>query len=200
MIKPRGIILLGKPGSGKGTQGKIMDAIPGFHHISSGKFLRNYSKQENDFGKWIQSYLHRGELLPDDAVMELLQRYLQDQSAQNHYTPGKDYVLWDGIPRSKNQLISLTDISDELHLIYIKCDNDDELLSRINKRAKEQNRPDDTAEVFQERLRIFHRETQPILKQFSKEKRYEVDGLTPPLQVHLNIVKQVMKIIQNKKG
>src|SRR3954449_6320606 len=94
----RGILLFGYPGSGKGTQGKILSALPGFHHVAMGDILRALTPAHVLYEK-VQSYLRAGDLVPDELAMDLLVRHVDAIKPD-----ADDFLIIDGVPRNKRQV------------------------------------------------------------------------------------------------
>src|SRR2546421_6550581 len=94
----RGILLFGYPGSGKGTQGRILSALPGFHHVAMGDILRALTPA-NPLYERVQSYLRKGDLVPDELVMDLFFRYIADSGPAPD-----DFLVIDGVPRNARQV------------------------------------------------------------------------------------------------
>lgn len=125
------IVMLGKPGSGKGTVGKMLSDLLGIIHISSGELFRSYIKKAGEIGKQIDSYVSKGELVPDDLAISLVEKRLSEIDCQNG-------VILDGFPRTVVQAEELDkflksqgckiDIAIELDL------SDKDIIDRIVKR------------------------------------------------------------------
>ncbi len=98
------IVLLGPPGSGKGTQAKLLSKCLGYHHISTGDLLRKAIEQKGDIGSNVEALLSSGRLVPDDMVMEIVtQEY-------DHYLSIKSGFIFDGFPRTLGQSRALSDM------------------------------------------------------------------------------------------
>src|SRR3954462_8474560 len=93
----RGILLFGYPGSGKGTQGKILSALPGFHHVAMGDILRALTPAPPLFEP-VQTYLRAGDLVPAELAMDLLVRHVESIKPEPD-----DGLSFDGVPRNKLQ-------------------------------------------------------------------------------------------------
>lgn len=125
------IVMLGKPGSGKGTVGKMLSEQLGVIHISSGELFRSYIKKAGEIGKKIDSYVSKGNLVPDDLAIELVEKRLKE-------TDCKKGAILDGFPRTIAQAEALDkflksqgckiDIAVELEL------SDQDIIDRIVKR------------------------------------------------------------------
>src|SRR5436190_22160740 len=107
----RGILLFGYPGSGKGTQGRILSALPGFHHVAMGDILRALTPS-NPLYERVQGYLRRGDLVPDELVMDLFFSYI----ATTLKPAPEDFLVIDGVPRNSRQVELL---NDKLQIIRV---------------------------------------------------------------------------------
>lgn len=96
------IVMLGKPGSGKGTVGKMLSEKLGIVHISSGELFRNYTKKAGKLGEEIDSYISKGNLVPDDLAIKLVEKRLLEKDCENG-------VILDGFPRTAVQAAELDD-------------------------------------------------------------------------------------------
>ena len=100
------IIMLGKPGSGKGTVGKMLSESLGVVHISSGELFRSYIKKAGKIGKSIEEYVNKGELIPDNLAIELVEKRLNEKDCNNG-------VILDGFPRTIEQAKELDEFLKE---------------------------------------------------------------------------------------
>src|SRR3954464_9746178 len=110
-MKYKTILLFGAPGSGKGTQGKILGTIPNFFHCACGDVFRNL-RIDNELGRIFVEYSSRGELVPGDATARLWTRSIEASKSMGQFNPEKDTLVLDGIPRSVNQARILADSLD----------------------------------------------------------------------------------------
>ena len=120
MMKYRSILLFGAPGSGKGTQGKIIGTIPGFFHNATGDIFRSLDLQ-SDMGRKFWEYALRGELVPDEFTISLWRQYIQGMEMVNQFHPNSEFVVLDGIPRNIKQAKLLEDTIDVQKIIYLRC-------------------------------------------------------------------------------
>jgi adenylate kinase len=157
------ILLLGPQGSGKGTQAKRIAAEYGIPHIATGDMLRAAIAAGTPLGVRVQPILDSGRLVPDDLMIELIRARLDDDDTQ----PG--FVL-DGFPRTTAQADALDamlrDIGRELTIVFELQVSDEICSQRLLKRAREEGRPDDTAEAIRTRLELYHRETEPLVEHY----------------------------------
>jgi len=148
------LVLLGAPGSGKGTQGEVLADRLGAPHIASGELLRRAARSE--IGRQIADYLDRGELVPDDLVLALMGDVLGEDANS------RGYIL-DGFPRNRSQAERLEALAPPEAVVYLALP-DDVARRRMAGRAAQAGRNDDAnREVIDRRLRVFHAETEPLL-------------------------------------
>ncbi len=155
------ILMVAPPGAGKGTQGALIAAHFGIPHIATGELLRDHVARQTALGQAVQAYLDRGELVPDQIVLDMVREEMIAAKAA-----GGGYVL-DGIPRNMEQARAAYEIGRELGMtadvaLHLQAD-DAELTRRLLARAALEHRSDDTAEVIAQRLALYHEVTSPIL-------------------------------------
>lgn len=153
------IVLLGAPGSGKGTQAALLEKNLGVPHISTGVLFREAVRQETPLGQQVKSILDRGELVPDDLTLGLLEERMRQPDAEQGF-------ILDGYPRNLAQAESLDELMERLgrpvqEAILIEVDPE-EVVARIARRAAEEGRSDDTEEVVRKRMRIYEEQTAPV--------------------------------------
>lgn len=95
-MKFRTILLFGAPGSGKGTQGKILGTIPGFYHLACGDLFRNL-RIDSPLGRVFIDYSSKGQLVPDEPTIELWQQHINAQTQLGRFHPDRDTLVLDGI-------------------------------------------------------------------------------------------------------
>jgi adenylate kinase len=157
------ILMVAPPGAGKGTQGTLIAAHFGIPHISSGDLLRDQVGRDTELGRNVRGYLARGELVPDDIVLEMVRLALVDVKARDK---SGGHVL-DGVPRTIGQARAIYGMARELDMtahvaLYLKAD-DEEVVRRLLARAAVEHRADDTEAVIRKRLALYHEVTHPIL-------------------------------------
>jgi adenylate kinase len=154
------VLLVGPPGSGKGTQGERLAQRLGLDHIAAGDLLRAEVNGGTALGRKARDYLDRGELVPDALVIDLLTPRVRRAARDGGY-------LLDGFPRSVGQAREARRLADDEGfsadaVIYLDAPRD-ELVARILGRAKTEGRSDDTPEVIRQRLAVFHEATAPLI-------------------------------------
>jgi adenylate kinase len=169
------ITLLGPPGSGKGTQAERLRDRLGFTVLSTGDLLREARSTGTDLGRQAAGYMERGELVPDDLIIALVSGAIGDLDGRP--------VALDGVPRTVEQARAIDDLLREhsrvLNAAVLIDVPDDEVVRRITERR--QGRTDDTAATARERLRVYHRETEPLVRSFEERGLLRrVDGAQDP--------------------
>ena len=155
------ILMIAPPGAGKGTQGALIAAHFNIPHIATGELLRDHVARRTALGQAVQEYLDRGELVPDEIVLDMLREAMIAAKEA-----GGGFVL-DGIPRNMAQARAAYAIGLELGMtgdvaLHLQAD-DAELTRRLLARAALEHRSDDTAEVIAQRLALYHEVTSPIV-------------------------------------
>ena len=160
------IVLLGAPGSGKGTQAALMVERLGIPHISTGALLRNAAKRGTELGLKAKSLIDKGELVPDEIMTDIIEERLSRDDVANGF-------ILDGYPRNLAQARSLDEVLERLNTPadeVIQLDVNPELIiDRIAKRAKEEGRSDDSEEVVRNRMRIYHEQSAPVIDYYARK-------------------------------
>ena len=110
-MKYRTVLLFGAPGSGKGTQGKILGSIPNFFHCACGDVFRNLTI-ESEIGRTFVEYSSKGKLVPDEPTVELWRNAIAGTTQTGRFRPEQDTLVLDGIPRNVHQAEMLSDTLD----------------------------------------------------------------------------------------
>src|SRR5260370_10862181 len=159
-------LIMGAPGSGKGTHGKILGNVPRFFHCACGEVFRSLDTR-TPLGKQFIEYSSKGLLVPDGLTVQLCHSSIDAQVVGGHFKPDIDALVLDGIPRTANQASLMKDIIDVKQVLHLSCPDRTELVRRLRKRALKDNRLDDASEkVIQDRLRAYDEETKPVLSTF----------------------------------
>jgi len=206
------IILLGPPGSGKGTQAKKISQKLSIPHISTGDLFRENLSKGTELGKKVKSYMESGNLVPDDIVVDMLMSRVTAPDCKNGY-------LLDGFPRSLPQAEALQkQLGNNVNLIVLNIKVDDEsIVKRIEGRmtcdncgqiynrhfsparidsvcdkcgGKLSQRSDDNATVIRERLSVYHKQTAPLEGYYEKMNvLHSVNGEQDPNIVYNELMK-----------
>jgi adenylate kinase len=160
------IVLLGAPGSGKGSQAALMVDELDLPHISSGELLRSAVKAGTLLGQKAKAVMDRGELLSDELMLSLIEERL----AQGDTAEG--FIL-DGYPRNVAQAEALDELLERIGQPVdeaLQIDVDTEMIiGRIAKRAAEEGRSDDTEEVARKRMEVYAEQTAPVVDYYARK-------------------------------
>ncbi|MEI6819244.1 MAG: nucleoside monophosphate kinase [Verrucomicrobiota bacterium] len=182
-IKKPAFIILGAPGSGKGTQGKILGRVPRFVHCACGDVFRSLDTR-TAIGKQFVEYSSRGELVPDELTIELWKAQIDNLSDSHLYKPDIDFLVLDGIPRNVRQAEILTRYLEVHQVFHLSCPNRNELARRMRKRALKDNRIDDASDkIIDQRIATYEAETKPILDFYPDDRITTIDATQPPVKV-----------------
>jgi adenylate kinase len=191
------IILFGPPGSGKGTQAKILQSDRSLPQLSTGDMLRAAIAAGTDLGKKCQSIMEAGELVSDEIVVGIIaERYDQPDCAGG--------AVFDGFPRTIPQAEALDAMlksrGKAIDLVIELKVNDAVLISRVEQRIKESGgvaRADDTPETLKNRLEVYYKNTAPLIEYYKGQgKLVSVDGMAP-IQ---DVTKAIATVIDAAEG
>lgn len=165
------IVIFGGPGSGKGTQSEKMIERYGLNHISTGQVLRDHIARRTELGVIADQYISKGQLIPDDLIVELL----ADIFKNNAEILEKGVIL-DGFPRTIPQAVALEELLKTLnteihHVVGLEVD-DEELVNRMILRGKTSGRADDNIETIRKRLDVYHNQTTPLKDFYIENGKY----------------------------
>jgi adenylate kinase len=179
------LLLLAPPGAGKGTQGERLAAWSRARHIAAGDLLRAQARAGSDLGREIAAYQARGDLVPDQIVLDVLTPVVVEAAAHGGY-------ILDGFPRTLPQATAAADLAARLGVsldaaVYLHAP-DTVLTRRLLDRASQDGRTDDVADVIQHRLQVFATTTGPLVPYY-KERGIliAVDADQPPDSVTADI-------------
>lgn len=164
------LVLFGAPGSGKGTQSEKLIEKYGLHHISTGEVLRDHIRRGTELGKIADSYISKGQLIPDDLMIRILDHVLENEAMD------KDGVIFDGFPRTIPQAEALKELlrkrGTDLHAVVGLEVPEEELVERMLNRGKLTGRADDNPETIKNRLKVYHDQTYPLRDYYTGEGKY----------------------------
>jgi adenylate kinase len=187
----RAILLFGYPGSGKGTQGRILSALPGFHHVAMGDILRGLTAAHPLYPA-IHEQIRQGNLVSDDLVMELFGSHLASLAL-----PPNDFVIVDGVPRNRRQVDLLNRLVDVIKIFKLSIYDEAVVIDRLRRRAQAQNRPDDSSEaVIRHRLVVYRSETESCITTYPGTILTRIQANQPVFDVHLDIIGALGKMRQ----
>jgi adenylate kinase len=181
------VLMVAPPGAGKGTQGAVIAAHFDIPHIATGDLLREHVARQTELGRAVQHHLDRGELVPDEIVLDIVRDAFEDARRR-----GGGYVL-DGMPRNLAQARTLYQIGLDMGMtanvaLHLRAD-DDELVRRLLARAALEHRADDTEPVIRKRLALYHEVTHPIVAWYAERGiLVTVDAMRPVERVGRQIL------------
>jgi len=182
------ILLFGAPGSGKGTQGKIIGTIPGFYHSATGDIFRSFDLQ-SEMGRVFWEYAGKGRLVPDEITIRLWKQYIKGMEMINQFHPNSEILVLDGIPRNLEQAQLLDETIEVVKVIHLVCTDLGKMVERLRRRALKENRFDDASdEVIHRRLEVYERDTRPILSYYPPDRIVRVEATMSQIRVLSKLV------------
>lgn len=170
------LVIFGAPGSGKGTQSDKLIEEYGLHHISTGEVLRDHIARGTELGKIADSYISKGQLIPDALMVKVLEEVLDSEPEKT-----RNGVIFDGFPRTIDQARALKEMlasrGTKVHAVVGLEVGEDELVRRMLNRGKETGRADDQPDTIKNRLKVYHTQTSPLRDYYINEGKYHaIDG------------------------
>jgi adenylate kinase len=169
------LVIFGAPGSGKGTQSDLLEAKYGLFHISTGDVLREKIKNQTELGKKAEEIISKGQLIPDELMVEILIKVMNDQ-------PDAKGFIFDGFPRTLPQAealsVMLKKAGKDIAAVIALTVNEDELVERLLKRGQASGRSDDNLETIQKRLTVYRTQTEPLIEFYKNERKFHaIEGV-----------------------
>lgn len=211
------IIFLGCPGSGKGTQAKMLEAKHNFYHLSTGDLFREEISKKSDLGLKAKSYIDAGKLVPDAVVLDVIKNKIKDI---------KSDILFDGFPRTIEQAEGLEKIMEELlkviDMVFFFEVNEKEVINRITARrncpkcgriynmitsppkndescddcnVKLNQRDDDKEEVVKKRMQVYKDQTSPLISYYRMQGIFHIIDASKTVD---NVYLQIVNILSKK--
>ena len=157
------LILLGPPGSGKGTQGETLQVDFRLPYYATGDILRSAVRDGTELGRQAKEYMDRGDLVPDELIVNMIAERIDSAEAA-------DGFILDGFPRTAPQAQALDAMLDAigkpLDAVLLLEVGDDVALERLLSRRAEEGRNDDSLDVIRNRLRLYHGLTKPVVERY----------------------------------
>ncbi len=205
--KPKDLILIGPPGSGKGTQADLVAARHGLLHLSTGDLFREHLKRGTELGKLAKSFMDRGDLVPDDVTIAMVKERIDQPDAAAG-------VIFDGFPRTIQQAMALdktlTERGRKIRGVLNFNVADEEIVKRLSARrvcpkdgatfnvlsnppkqeglcdndgAELIQREDDKPETVKRRLAVYHQQTAPLIDFYRHADRVQDVNARQPIEV-----------------
>jgi len=177
------IIMIGGPGSGKSTYSELIKKELGIAHIYTGDMMRALSKKNTTDGKKVRELLAKGEFAPTPIVIDAVKERMKQPDAMKGY-------VFDGFPRNTEQAKAMEDKGIEYDHVINLVVSEEEVIKRLTSRG----RADDKPEIIKNRIKVYHRETAPLLQYYKDEIiNIKAEGSTPEA-----IAKEIIKKVQWK--
>ncbi len=175
------IIMIGGPGSGKSTYSELLKKELGIAHIYTGDMMRALSKKNTPDGKKVRELLAKGEFAPTPIVIDAVKERMKQPDAMKGY-------VFDGFPRNTEQAEAMENKGIEYDHVINLVVSEEEVIKRLTSRG----RADDKPEIIKNRIKVYHRETAPLLQYYKDEIiNIKAEGSTPEL-----ITKEIIKKVQ----
>ena len=174
------IIMIGGPGSGKSTYSELIKKELGIAHIYTGDMMRELAKQDTPDGRKVKELLSKGEFAPTPIVIDAVKERMKQPDAQKGY-------VFDGFPRNVEQAGAMEAKDIEYDHVINLVVSEEEVIKRLTARG----RADDKPEIIKNRIKVYHRETAPLLNYYKDEIiNIKAEGSTPEA-----IAKEIVKKI-----
>ncbi len=189
------ILLFGMPGSGKGTQGAILNGLPSLIHVSMGDIFRRIPRQ-GKLGREIEQYTSQGLMVPDDLTVRIFERHLMILEMQELLIPEVHTLVLDGLPRSYAQAERLDGFIQVIQIFHLKISDTKQAMDRLRSRALSENRLDDMSdEVIRRRLQTYYDETFKTLSFYRSDLICDVNASRRAVDVLRDIVNRLAPIL-----
>nr|WP_321454271.1 adenylate kinase [uncultured Carboxylicivirga sp.] len=188
------LVIFGPPGSGKGTQGVKIAEKYSLEHVSTGDLLRNAIHNNTAEGAIAKSFIDKGELVPDEAIIDIMDVFMEK-------LPADKGILFDGFPRTVAQAEALNGLLADHNrslsaLLNLEVENE-ELIERLVLRGKTSGRSDDNEETIKKRLEVYEAQTLPVMDFYKKEGVYQsVKGVGDIEEIFDNICQVLDKVVK----
>ena len=181
------VVMLGPPGSGKGTQAQRLTEHFGIPHISTGDMFRAIQDEETELARQVRDIMRRGELVPDALTIEMVRSRLQRPDAAAG-------AIFDGFPRTIAQADALAALlqeffGEEVDVALLLDVDEEEIMRRVRGRARLEGRADDAEEIVRKRHQTYLEQTTPLVDYYrARGKLVTVDGARPIADITQDLV------------
>ena len=165
------IIIFGPPGAGKGTQSKFIEKKYNLLQLSTGELLRNEIKNKTQLGLEISSIINSGDLVSDDIVSKLIEKYISDKK-------NKQRLIFDGYPRNIDQAKNLDKLlkkyNQQIDIVLKLSVSLETIKKRITERKSQEQRTDDSDEIAVKRFKTYELSSEPVLDYYKQSNLLKV--------------------------
>jgi adenylate kinase len=189
------LILFGPPGAGKGTQSQRIIQHFDLLHLATGDLLRNQIMNQTELGILAKSYMDKGELVPDDVMIEMIRKKLKQLDNKNG-------VVFDGFPRTMAQAQALDNLmrsqNQNIPALITLIVPHDELVRRLSSRGLTSGRTDDAElSTIENRLRVYHNKTAPVIEHYNQQAKYfPIEGVGPIDEISKRLIDTIEPLMQ----
>ena len=195
--KYQAILIFGPPGSGKGTIASMICAAGNHYHLSSGSIFRGLAP-ESEHGKMFYDLCKKGVMMPDQLTIDIWEKYTEGLVNTNRFYPSQQFLILDGIPRTVEQAKILEQYIDVRHIIVLDIENENELLRRINRRAKLEKRTDDASEAsIHNRIADYRKISKPVLSHYPQDIISKFNADLRPIEVLRDVLVGCTEILKH---
>ena len=165
------IVIFGPPGAGKGTQSNFIVKKYRLHQLSTGELLRKEIKEKTNLGKQIESIINIGNLVSDDIVSNLIEKYLSNKDYEGR-------LIFDGYPRNLVQVKNLDNLlkkySQKIDIVLKLSVSLETIKKRISERKSQEKRADDNEDIAVKRYKTYEKSIEPVIEYYKKSNLLKV--------------------------
>tara|TARA_Y100001958_G_C21091625_1_gene444532 strand:- start:369 stop:941 length:573 start_codon:yes stop_codon:yes gene_type:complete len=187
------IVIFGPPGAGKGTQSKFIVDKYKLYQLSTGDLLRKEIKDKTEIGKEISSIINSGELVSDEIVKNLIEKFVSNDNYKNK-------IIFDGFPRTINQAEDLDRLlkkhNQKIDIVLKLSVSMETVKKRISERQAQEKRTDDSEEIAIKRYKTYEKSSEPVLDYYKKSNLLKVingEAKIPEINIEISGIIEAMK-------
>ncbi len=187
------IVIFGPPGAGKGTQSKFIVDKYKLYQLSTGDLLRKEIKDKTEIGKEISSIINSGELVSDEIVKNLIEKFVSNDNYKNK-------IIFDGFPRTINQAEDLDRLlkkhNQKIDIVLKLSVSMETVKKRISERQAQEKRTDDSEEIAIKRYKTYEKSSEPVLDYYKRSNLLKVingEAKIPEINIEISGIIEAMK-------
>jgi adenylate kinase family enzyme len=188
----RTIALIGYPGTGKTSVGKILDKANGYKHYSNGEELRKLMFKK-ELPVEIEKYMNNGLAIPMSLVFPIIKKIIHEKIKEGKYIPSRDILILDGLPRDEKQLVQMKKFFQIFKVFCFFVNNKEVIMKRIKNKKREKRKDDKNPKVIKRRINLVDREINNILRHFHQDQITRINS-------EKKTIVQIADLIENKSS